>query len=135
MSNGGATADVEVLWDDLLAGPRMPAAVRDRLSRGDALPGFGPQAYPAGDPRAVRLLQLARRAGPLPPIAAEVTRRTGWSPSVDFGFVALRRSLGAPRGAALTLQFGSRCVGLLAHVLEQRRSGQRFAPRAVYTGG
>jgi citrate synthase len=130
--NGGRTTDVEAMWDELLAAPDLARAVRQRLAADGPLPGFVAQAYPAGDPRAARLLQMARKLAPLPPIAALVRRRTGWWPSVDFGLVALRRGLGAPPGAALVLQFAPRCAGMLAHLLEQRASGLRLALRALY---
>lgn len=132
--NGGATAAVEALWDTLDDEPDLAAAVAARLGRGDSLPGFNHLAYPAGDPRAARLLALAAGFAPPPPLVAEVRRQAGWAPSIDFALVALRRALGAPRGAATTLQMAGRCVGVLAHVLEQRRSGQRLIVRARYVG-
>lgn len=132
--NGGACPQVEALWDALLAQPDLGAALAQRLDRGDSLPGFNHLSYPAGDPRAQRLLALAERFGKQPPIAIEVERLTGWKPSADFGLVALRRALGAPPEAALALQMGGRCVGVIAHILEQRRSGQRILTRARYIG-
>ncbi len=132
--NGGACAQVEALWDDVVRQPDLQAALAARLDRGDNLPGFNHLSYPAGDPRAAALLALCDTLAPLPPIAQAVERLTGWKPAVDFGLVALRRALGAPREAALALQLGGRCVGIIAHVLEQRRSGQRIIARASYVG-
>jgi len=48
--------------------------------------------------------------------------------------VALRRALAAPPEAAAALLMAGRCVGILAHVLEQRRSGERLVARSRYVG-
>lgn len=132
--NGGATAQVEAQWDALAAEPDLSRAVAARLARGESLAGFNHLAYPRGDPRALRLLELARDFAPPPALVPVVQQLAGWAPSIDFALVALRRALGAPRGAALALQMAGRCVGVLAHVLEQRRSGQRMIVRARYVG-
>ncbi len=138
--NGGACAQVEALWDELAASSDLEAALRRRLDRGEGLPGFNHLSYPAGDPRARRLLE---ECAALAPCAAQllaqkvvpcVARLTGWKPSLDFGLVALRRTLGAPEHAALSLLMGGRSIGVLAHILEQKRSGQRLWVRARYVG-
>jgi citrate synthase len=131
---GGASVQVEQLWDDLATARDLNGALAARLDQGQGLPGFNHIAYPAGDPRAALLLRLCAQIAPQPPIARAVKQLTGWDPAIDFAFVALRRALGAPKGAALALQLGGRCVGVIAHVLEQRRSGQRIMTRARYVG-
>lgn len=132
--SGGAPEQVEALWDEVLAQPRLRPALAARLDRGDGLPGFNHLSYPAGDPRATRLLALAKALAPLPPIASEADKLMGAKPALDFGLVALRRALGAPRDAALAILMAGRCVGVIAHILEQRRSGQRIIARARYVG-
>ncbi len=141
--NGGSCAQVEALWDELAAAPDLDAALIRRLDRGEGLPGFNHLAYPAGDPRArMLLLECAKLAmtgtkGSLSlgqNLAPAVERLTGWKPSIDFALVSLRRALGAPPDAALSLQMAGRGIGVLAHILEQRRSGQRLWATARYTG-
>ena len=132
--NGGDTPRVESFWDELAAERDLKRAVAKHLAAGVGLPGFNHLAYPAGDPRATMLLEAAAVLAPLPPISAAVEGLTGWKPTIAFGLVALRRALGAPPGAALTLQLGGRCTGVIAHILEQRRSGHRLMPRARYVG-
>lgn len=132
--NGGDTPQIEQLWDDLSAETDLKRSIARRLAAGTGLPGFNHLAYPAGDPRAARLLEAASALAPLPLIAAAVEELAGWKPTIAFGLVALRRAVCAPRGAALTLQMAGRCTGVIAHVLEQRRSGQRIMPRARYVG-
>lgn len=132
--NGGACAQVEALWDELQHAPRLEVALKARLDRGEALAGFNHYDYPAGDPRATLLLKLAAQHAKLPPIARTVERLNGAKPALDFGLVALRRSLGAPPEAAAALLMAGRCVGILAHALEQRRSGERLVARSRYVG-
>lgn len=132
--NGGDTAQVELLWDELAASRDRKRLLATRLAEAGGLPGFNHLAYPAGDPRATMSLEAARSLGPVPPFEADVEALTGWKPTIAFGLVALRRAVGAPRGAALTLQMAGRCTGVIAHILEQRRSGQRIMPRARYVG-
>lgn len=132
--NGGATLQVEQLWDALEAATDLPGTVAHLVSHGQSLPGFNHLSYPAGDPRAAWL--LARIPGPAPwqRWVAEVGRQTGWKPSVDLALVALRRAWGAPREAALCMQLAARSVGIIGHILEQQRSGQRLVARARYVG-
>jgi citrate synthase len=132
--NGGDTQQVERLWDECLAERDTKRALARRLAAGAGLPGFNHLAYPGGDPRATMLLDAAASFAHLPPIAAEADALTGWKPTIAFGLVALRRAMAAPPGAALALQMAGRCTGVIAHILEQRRSGQRIMPRARYVG-
>jgi citrate synthase len=138
--NGGACAQVEALWDELAGAADLDAALMRRLDRGEGLPGFNHMSYPGGDPRARMLLaECAKIAGTkasdlTEKLAPAVERLTGWKPSIDFALVSLRRALGAPADAALCLQMAGRGIGVLAHILEQRRSGQRFWVKARYTG-
>ncbi|MEJ6007370.1 citrate/2-methylcitrate synthase [Paucibacter sp. AS339] len=138
--NGGACMQVEALWDEMAAADDLDAALMRRLDRGEGLPGFNHLSYPGGDPRARRLLDECERLAPArsdglqQDLAPAVARLTGWKPSIDFGLVALRRAIGAPAEAALCLQMAGRSIGVLAHILEQRRSGQRLWVRARYIG-
>jgi len=132
--NGGDTPRIEALWDELLAERDLESAVARRLDSGNGLAGFNHLAYPAGDPRAQMLLDLAARFSAPPRTVDVVASLTGWKPTIAYGFVALRRAIKAPQGAALTLQMAGRCTGVIAHILEQRRGGQRIMPRARYTG-
>lgn len=108
--------------------------VREWLSLGRPISGFGHPLYPLGDPRAKALLQQF----PLPVEYAElrdmVEREVGEQPNIDFALSALTRVYGLPREAPLTLFALGRCVGWLAHALEQVTMGQPIRPRARYVG-
>ena len=131
--HGGTTARVEALWDEL-GEALAPARLRQRLARGETLPGFGHHLYPEGDVRAALLLEMLPRQGPAAALTAEVMALTGLAPSVDFALVALRRHLQLPAGSAFGLFALGRCAGWLAQALEQRATRQIIRPRAAYTG-
>lgn len=132
--HGGTTARVEALWDEL-GEEAAPARLRQRLARGERLPGFGHHLYPQGDVRAAALLAaIAPQYPASASLVQEVLALTGQHPSVDFALVALRRHLSLPRGSAFGLFALGRCAGWLAQALEQRAGRQIIRPRAAYTG-
>ena len=53
--HGGTTARVEALWDEV-GETEVALKLRQRLARGEDLPGFGHHLYPDGDVRASALL-------------------------------------------------------------------------------
>ncbi|MGT2512070.1 citrate synthase family protein [Cupriavidus basilensis] len=132
--HGGATARVEALWDEL--GDLRPAAkLRERLARGEGLPGFGHHLYPAGDIRAIGLLSRILPHHPEWQALIDVAfSLVGQRPSIDFALVALRRHLGLPPDAAFGLFALGRSVGWIAHGLEQRSDDELIRPRAAYVG-
>ena len=132
--HGGTTARGEALWDELDRGD--PAAkLRERLARGEDLPGFGHHLYPGGDPRAIALLgRILPQRPAWQQIIDQAFALVGQRPSVDFALVAVRRHLGLPVGAAFGLFALGRSIGWLAHGLEQRDSQNVIRPRAAYTG-
>lgn len=116
----------------VLAGP--DDIVAGALERGEALAGFGHPLYPHGDPRATALIaRLALHPKPARFLAA-VDSQIGEQPNVDMAIAVMTRELGLNDEAAFTLFALGRCVGWLAHALEQRRTGQLIRPRAQYTG-
>jgi citrate synthase len=118
---------------------RAATVVRERLRRGEAVPGFGHTLYPQGDPRTPPLLEVAWAVRPEPAAVrvvravAEAMSKTGHPPpAVDFGLVALSAALGLPPGAATAVFAVGRAAGWVAHVLEQREQGHLLRPRARY---
>ncbi|MEN9627306.1 MAG: hypothetical protein RJA10_533 [Pseudomonadota bacterium] len=150
--HGAMTMRVEAMWPAVEAASRTPARLRrwidaeatrqqaQRLARGlpriagDTLPGFGHPLYPDGDPRARALLALLPADAARERFVAMVQERIGQAPALDFALVALRRSLGAPEGAAFSLFALARTAGWIAHALEQQDSGALIRPRAAYVG-
>lgn len=143
--HGAHTARVRALLESIPSPEQARTVLRDRLRRGEDIPGFGHRLYPEGDPRADTLLGLLQEIPVRTPFMASARERidaarregellTGKLVSVDFALVALELTLGLPRGSALTLFALGRTVGWIAHAIEQYESGQLLRPRARYTG-
>lgn len=135
--HGATTGRCETLWDELDANSPVDAErkLRERLARGDDLPGFGHPLYPDGDVRAAWLLARVLPRHPKWQKLIDLgSSLVGQQPSLDLALVALRRHLGLPVGAAFGLFALGRSVGWIAHGLEQRQNPHLIRPRAVYTG-
>jgi citrate synthase len=135
--HGGQCDVVESLLDEIGAPARAARMVRDRLARGEILPGFGHPLYPAGDPRTQPLLDAARAIAPrevrvVDALVGAVEDATGQKPVVDLALVALARAIGARRGSATLVFAVGRSAGWTAHILEQRAAGFILRPRARY---
>jgi citrate synthase len=136
--HGGMCERVEAMVDALPAGAAARRRwIRERLGRGEAMQGFGHPLYPKGDPRGIALMDLSREiAGEtvMHEVDATVAELCGLRPTLDFGLVALARSLAAPDGTATALFALGRTAGWCAHVFEQRSSAHLLRPRARYVG-
>jgi citrate synthase len=137
--HGGASDRVEALVAEVEAAGSAPRVVHERERRGELVPGFGHTFYPSGDPRAALLLETARSLGTRSRTASaafaviDAMSAAGKpAPNVDGAIVALRASLGLPRGAGAGLFAVGRCAGWIAHALEQYAAGTLLRPRARY---
>jgi len=132
--HGATTARGEALWDEL-GDDDIARKMRERLARGDDLPGFGHHLYPNGDIRATALLgRILPHHPQWQDIIDQAFTLVGQHPSLDFALVTLRRHLKLPVGAAFGLFALGRSIGWIAHGLEQRGSENLIRPRAAYTG-
>jgi citrate synthase len=109
------------------------------LTRGDTLPGMDQPLYPAGDPRALAIVNAVAAVMPqagarIAATALAAMELTGRYPNVDFALGAVVTALGLPAGAALSLFVVGRTVGWIAHAIEQYESRVLIRPRARYTG-
>ena len=132
----GSAAEAIARFADELGSPER--AIRAARAFREAPAGFGHPLYPAGDPRAAPLLDLARgsankRARTLVALADAAAKRE-LHPSVDVGLAALVAALGLAPAAGSGLFAVARSAGWLAHVLEQRTQSYVLRPRARYVG-
>ena len=96
--HGGASLGVETLIAAARGPQDVPRVVGELLRRGEKIPGFGHFVYRSGDPRAVVLLGLVRRAAPksgqlavAEAVLAEVRRKSLPEPNIDFAVATLAR--------------------------------------------
>jgi citrate synthase len=139
--HGGATAQVEALFDEVGEPARARAVLEARLRRGERIPGFGHALYVGIDPRARVLLDLLHERKPVCPglaladaVAESCVALVGKHPNVDFAGGAMARALALPRGAPLAMFGIARSAGWIAHALEQYAEGRLIRPRARYVG-
>ena len=105
------------------------------LRRGEKIPGFGHFVYRSGDPRAVVLLGLVRRAAPksgqlavAEAVLAEVRRKSLPEPNIDFAVVTLARVAGMVPGAGEAVFAVARTAGWIAHASRPTQAAVRYVP-------
>ncbi len=139
--HGGASLGAETMLAAADGPDDVPRVVGELLRRGEKVPGFGHFVYRAGDPRAILLLDLARRAAPksgqlavAEAVLAEVRRKSLPEPNIDFAIATLARVAGMIRGSGEAIFAVARTAGWIAHALEAYSGPGPLRPRAVYTG-
>jgi citrate synthase len=139
--HGGAVARAHAFIEEMLREQRPADKVRERLRRGDTLPGLGHPLYPEGDPRGSMLLQVLRATHPSPANFSHVQQlietmqvQCGQRPNLDFALAAIACAYGLDANVALAIFAAGRMAGWLAHALEQQESGSLIRPRASYVG-
>ena len=139
--HGGASLGAEAMLAAAAGPDDVPRVVGELLRRGEKVPGFGHFVYRTGDPRAVLLLDLVRRAAPksgqlavAEAVMAEVRRKSLPEPNIDFAIATLARVAGMVRGSGEAVFAVARTAGWIAHALEAYAGPGPLRPRAVYTG-
>jgi citrate synthase len=139
--HGGASLGAETMLAAAGGPADVPRVVGELLRRGEKVPGFGHFVYRGGDPRALTLLGLLRRAAPksgqlavAEAVLAEVRQKSLPEPNIDFAVATLARVAGMITGAGEAIFAVSRTAGWIAHALEAYTADNPLRPRAVYTG-
>lgn len=131
--HGGATEAVRRFAAEAAErGPRE--AIAARLTDDRALPGFGHNLYPDGDPRAAALLDRFTPPPGLARLQEMVWAITGQAANVDFALMAGCEALRLPQDAPFALFSVARCAGWIAHAIEQGQQDRLIRPRARYVG-
>ncbi len=131
--HGRATVGVQ----ELLASVQRTGAagaVREWLAQGRSIAGFGHPLYPDGDPRATALLDCVSPPREYVQLSRVVEDLIGEKPNVDFALAVLTQACRLPPDAPLMIFALGRCVGWLAHAIEQAATGHPIRPRARYVG-
>lgn len=114
---------------------RDPAGVASRYrDSGGAIPGFGSDSFPLGDPRADAMLALAELPGDLLAILREGEAVGGARAGFAAALAVLARRLDLPRDGALDVLLIGRLPGLMAHALDQIIDGSPIRARLRYVG-
>lgn len=132
--HGDAAATVAALAGDVGGAIRPTEALRDWLGEGRTIPGFGHRLYPLGDSRSAALLAQFEEPPDFRRLRTAAEALSGERPNVDFALAAMSATYGLPRYAPFVIFALARCVGWLAHVMEQATTGQLIRPRARYSG-
>jgi len=139
--HGAESMRVQALLTEAGRPERARSTLLARVRRGEALPGFGHRLYPEGDPRGPLLLSLAgRQPGPgralatLLALVSEAARLGLGVPNLDVGLLGVAHALRLEPWAGQVLFCIGRSAGWIAHVAEQRTSGELLRPRARYVG-
>src|SRR5579884_2488394 len=144
--HGGAPSRALDTIDAIGTAERAEAWVRDAVSRGEKIMGFGHRVYRTDDPRSTMMREIARGLGsPLQPLAehieATVLRvleemKPGHQlrTNVEFYAGVVMDRCGLPRQLFTPTFAASRCIGWCAHILEQAADNRIIRPSARYVG-
>ena len=97
--------------------------------------------HPAGDPRAVLLLDMVDAAAKgskdharSKKLAAAADELLGEKPTLEFAIVALARAMQFPADAPITLAALGRSIGWIGHAIEEYEWQQITPPALRYAG-
>lgn len=146
--HGGAPGPVLDLLDELALAADIPRALRQKISEGERLMGFGHRIYRTRDPRAEVLKQAVanirsgsprlRLAEQVERLAVEALREAKpdrvLETNVEFYTAVLLERLGFERAEFTPLFATGRVLGWLAHIQEQQSLGRLIRPQSRYVG-
>ncbi|SCG72076.1 citryl-CoA lyase [Micromonospora inositola] len=149
--HGGSGEEVARILVDLVVSSsdadlreRCDAFVADRRRRKEPVPGFGHPQHADGDPRAVAILSIAREHGvarehcqALAAMGAALAdssgRETLRHPNITGAIAGVLMDLAFPWQAVRGVVLSARCLGMIAHVVEELHQGNtwRHAPSSA----
>jgi citrate synthase len=109
-------------------------AAQRRMEAEGAIPGFGDDSFPHGDPRVGALLALADLPSDLTAVLREAEAASGTRASFAAALAIMARRLDLPRDGASDILLIGRLSGLMAHALDQIIDGSPIRARLRYVG-
>jgi len=144
--HGGAPSRALAMLDAIGTPEQAEAYLREQVSSGQRLMGFGHRVYKTDDPRSVMLRGIAERLGGEQVEFAKQVERTAVDvlgelkpgrrlyTNVEFYAGVVMSTCGLPREMFTPTFASSRMVGWCAHVLEQAADNRLIRPSASYVG-
>jgi citrate synthase len=149
--HGGANQDVMHLLLACGDAANAEKKVRDMLTNGQKVPGFGHRVYHVFDPRAHFLRKMSKQLGEaagntkwyemserLIPIMKDTPNADGkprnLNPNVDFFSASAYYTMGIPLDLFTPIFAIARVAGWTAHVMEQHHNNRIIRPTDDYTG-
>ena len=142
--HGGANQDVMNLLLECKTPENAERKVREMLSSGQKVPGFGHRVYRTFDPRATFLRKMSRQLGVdanntlwyemserLIPIVKEMKNK---DPNVDFFSASAYYTMQIPIDLFTPIFAVARVTGWTAHVMEQHKNNRIIRPTDDYVG-
>jgi citrate synthase len=142
--HGGANQDVMEMLMEAGTPENAEKRVRQMLTSGRKVPGFGHRVYKTFDPRAQFLRKMSKQLGQaagdqrwyemserLIPI---VKQAKGVDPNVDFFSASAYYTMGIPLDLFTPVFAVARAAGWTAHVMEQHENNRIIRPTDEYHG-
>ncbi|MDQ1147607.1 citrate synthase [Bacillus sp. SORGH_AS 510] len=146
--HGGAPSGVIDLLNEIAFMGDAESVLRDKLTRGEKLMGFGHRVYKTHDPRAISLknklleldgkdewLDLAIRVEETAvSLLAEIKPGRSLYTNVEFYAAAIMKAINMNAELFTPTFTASRMVGWTAHILEQAENNTIYRPQSNYIG-
>ena len=144
--HGGAPSRALAMLDAIGTPDRAEAYLREQVSSGQRLMGFGHRAYKTYDPRSELLRGVAERLGGDQVELAKEVERTAIEvldelkpgrrlfTNVEFYTGVVMNTCGLPREMFTPTFASSRMIGWCAHIIEQAADNRLIRPSATYVG-
>jgi len=137
----GQVAEASAFFREVVGSGDPAPIVRRYLRERGSIPGFhNPyrRIYASRDPRVANILNLCAGSAHYDILIETVDvcgSVTGEHPRVDFALGVVETLLDLPGGSIFDLIALGRTAGMIAHILEQYKSGRVIRPRARYESG
>jgi citrate synthase len=144
--HGGAPSRALALLDDIGTVDRADGYIRDLLSRGERVMGFGHAVYRTDDPRSLLLREVAGRMGGdlvdfavqvediITRVLAELRSDRKLYANVEYYAGVVMNQCGLPRHMFTPTFAVSRTIGWCANIAEQAQDRHIIRPAARYVG-